>query len=452
MVIFGNILKQNLIKTYTKLLYFSLSQSKRAAIISLFLYENDNFFTPTLKSLLKTTIVPVIKNKCGSLTDCNNYRPIAIATITSKLLESIILLKCEEYFFTSDNQFGFKAGHSTEFCIYSLLECIDFYKKRNTTVFVTFLDASKAFDRVIMLFTKLIDKNVPLFVVKLLMFWYTKQDMKVRWGNTLSSSFQVGNGVKQGGILSPVLFNIYMDKLSMTLNNTAIGGQIGGQLLNHLCYVDDMCLISISSAGMQELLNVCHSYSIEHSLLYNKNKSYSLCFKPTSIKFERPCFFLGEKIIPKVTQCKYLGVIISDHNCDADLKRQMRKFYTNANMLIRKFFKCSVDVKCYLFKMCCSTMYCSAMWFDTTKSAMKKLKVAYNNSLRRLLSLPTYNSASEMFAVLNIPSFGELLIKFAFSFMSRMSSSINVFMVNIYNSSVPLFSKIWGWWYSILTI
>ena len=44
------------------------------------------------KSLLETTIVPVIKNKCGSLTDCNNYRPIAIATITSKLLEFIILL------------------------------------------------------------------------------------------------------------------------------------------------------------------------------------------------------------------------------------------------------------------------------------------------------------------------------------------------------------------------
>ena len=67
---------------------------------------------------------------------------------------------------------------------------------------------------------------MPLFVVKLLMFWYTIQDIKVRWGNTLSSLLQVGNGVKQGGILSPVLFNIYIDKLSMTLNNTAIGGQI----------------------------------------------------------------------------------------------------------------------------------------------------------------------------------------------------------------------------------
>ena len=51
--------------------------------------------------------------------------------------------------------------------------------------------------------------------------------MKVRWGNTISSSSKVGNGVKQGGILSPVLFNIYMDKL----NDTAIGGKIGGRCL-----------------------------------------------------------------------------------------------------------------------------------------------------------------------------------------------------------------------------
>ena len=252
--------------------------------------------------------------------------------------------------------------------------------------------------------------------------------MKVRWGNTLYSSFQVGNCVKQGGILSPVLFNIYMDKLNRTLINTAIGGHIGGQVLNHFCYADDICLISISLAGMQKLLNVCHSYSIEHSLLYNGNKSYPLCFKPTSIKFERPYFYLSEKIMPKVSHCKYIAIIISEHNCGADLKRQMGKFYTNVNMLIRNFFKCSVDVKCYLFKTYCSTMYCSAMWFDTTKSAMKKLKVAYNNSLRRLLSLPTYNSASEMFAVLNIPSLGELLRKFAYSFMSKMFSSINLFM------------------------
>ena len=103
----------------------------------------------------------------------------------------------------------------------------------------------------------------------------------------------------------------------------------------------------------------------------------------------------------------------------------MRKFCTNANLFIRKFSKCSVDVKCYLFKTFCSAMYCSAMWFDNTKSAMKNREVAYNNSLRRLLSLPTYNSASEMFAVLNISSFRKLLRKFAFSLMTRIASPMN---------------------------
>ena len=97
---------------------------------------------------------------------------------------------------------------------------------------------------------------------------------------------------------------------------------------------------------MQQLLNVCHSFPIEHSLLYNRTKSYSLCFKPNSIKFERPCFYLGKMIIPKVTQCRCLSVITSDHNCDLDLKKQIRKFYNNASMLIRKSSKCSLDEKC----------------------------------------------------------------------------------------------------------
>ena len=51
--------------------------------------------------------------------------------------------------------------------------------------------------------------------------------MNIRWGNTVSSSFHVTNGVKQGGIISSVLFNVYMDHLSIFLNNSGIGGHIG---------------------------------------------------------------------------------------------------------------------------------------------------------------------------------------------------------------------------------
>ena len=90
-------------------------------------------------------------------------------------------------------------------------------------------------------------------------------------------------------------------------------------------------------------------------------------------------------------------------------------------------------------------MYCSSMWFDSTVTAMRKLKIAYNNGLRRILNLPKYNSASEMFVNLNIPSFDELLRKFVYSFKSRIQDSCNSLANGIVKSSVPLFSKIWVW-------
>ena len=86
---------------------------------------------------------------------------------------------CAEHFYlsSSDNQFGFKSCHSTDLCIYDLKEFIEYYKNRGTTVCVTFLDASKAFDRLNywLLFDKLLKKQVPLFIIKLLCFWYTHQ-------------------------------------------------------------------------------------------------------------------------------------------------------------------------------------------------------------------------------------------------------------------------------------
>ena len=76
-----------------------------------------------------------------------------------------------------------------------------------------------------------------------------------------------------------------MDDLSCELNRSNIGGRIGGEIVNHLSYADDLCLICLSSAGMQILLNVCSKYATKHSLSYNASKSYSLCFKATTIKF-----------------------------------------------------------------------------------------------------------------------------------------------------------------------
>ena len=353
---------------------------------------------------------------------------------------------------TYPNQFKFKKGHSTDMCIYVLKEFIAFYRRRNTSVFVTFLDASKAYDKIDhwQLFNKLLNIHVPVFIISILVFWYSRQEMFIRWGNFCSTKFRVTNGVKQGGILSPTLFNVYMNNLSVSLNHSSIGGSLGGNLINHLCYADDLCLIALSSLGMQCLLNICDKYATGHKLTYNATKSFTLCFKPKHIKIGFPDFVLGKLVIPAVDKCKYLGIIVSEANCDGDLKRQMRTYYANANMLLRKFSYCFPNVKCCMFKSYCATMYCSSMWFDSTVTSMKKLKIANNNGLRRLLNLPKYNSASEMFVSLNIPSFNELLRKFVVSFKTRMIESDNSLVNGIVTSIIPLFSSIWAWWSDIL--
>ena len=98
-------------------------------------------------------------------------------------------------------------------------------------------------------------------------------------------------------------------------------------------------------------------------------------------------FTLGVNVIPCVDSCKYLDIIVSIKNSYADLKRQLRKYYATANMFLRKFSYCSPDVKCCLFKCCCSTMYCSSMRFNSTVTSIRKLKIAYNNCLWRILNL-----------------------------------------------------------------
>ena len=271
-----------------------------------------------------------VNNKSGNLSDSSNYRPIALATIVSKMFESVLLFKCAEYLSTSDNPFDFKSSHSTDLCMYTLKEFIDYYKSRGTTVYVTFLDASKAFDRIDhwLLCNKMITKGVPLFIIKLLVFW---------------------------------VLNLYMDDLSLKLNCSGIGGYIGTSFINHLCYADDLCLISLSSSGMQHLLNICKEYAFTHKLLYNGSKSFALSFEKNTLKVSSPSFYLDQMKIPTVDQCRYLGITISTNNSDVDLKRQMRKLYANVNLLLRKFSKCSVDVKCFLFKTYCSNLYCAPM-------------------------------------------------------------------------------------------
>ena len=166
--------------------------------------------------LISSVLIPIVKYRSGDVMDKGNYRPIALSSVISKVLEVLLLDRMEYYLFTSDNQFGFKSKHSTDQCIYILKELIEFYRSHNSPKYLCFLDASKAFDRVNhwTMFKKLLLRGVPPILVRLMLFWYRSQQICVRWGSATSTSFKVLNGVRQGGIVSPILFNVYIDDLS----------------------------------------------------------------------------------------------------------------------------------------------------------------------------------------------------------------------------------------------
>ena len=121
-------------------------------------------------------------------------------------------IRIESFLYTTDNQFGFKAKHATDQCLYLLKEVIDYITSHNSPMFICFMDASNAFDRVShwILFKKLVLRGVPLIFIRLIVHWYRSQHVCVKWGSVVSSNLTVLNGVRQGGILSPWFFNICM--------------------------------------------------------------------------------------------------------------------------------------------------------------------------------------------------------------------------------------------------
>ena len=100
--------------------------------------------------------------------------------------------------------------------------------------------------------------------------------MFVKWGNVTSSVFTVCNGVRQGGVLSPYLFNVCMDGLT----TCQTGCYSGVSKVNHLMYADDLVLLSPCTVGLSRLLKCCDEYAVSHDIVYNGSKSCVLICSP----------------------------------------------------------------------------------------------------------------------------------------------------------------------------
>ena len=341
-------------------------------------------------SMLASVLVPIPKNRKKSLCDSSNYRSIAISSIVGKVLDSVVMSKHRAALQTSDLQYGFKPSHSTVQCTFVLNEVVDYYTSRQTPVFVTLLDASKAFDRVqyVKLFKLLLQRNMCPAMVKFLALSYIRQSLSVRWQNTTSTPFPCKNGIKQGAVLSPILFCAYMDALLERLSRLGVGCHIGHVFAGALSYADDLTLLAPTRLAMNAMLRECEAFARDYDVLFNSAKSQTVVFRAGYLRPSAMIepFTLNDQPIGVVKHALHLGTYIG-HRAGSLNIRKARSDITVSSIKLTGLFKhCSLDVKRTLFKAYCTSFYGSPLW-NFGCNDVKELQSCFNKCIRIFFGL-----------------------------------------------------------------
>jgi hypothetical protein len=215
-----------------------------------------------------------------------------------------------------------------------------------------------------------------------------------------------------------------------------IGCNIGGIFYNILAYADDIVLIAPSWSAMQLLINALHDESMSIDMIINVKKTCCMVFHPTdkhkSVSHNFKQFMLNGTALLFVSKFKYFGHVLSCNlRDDADISRETRNLYIQANVLSRRFHACSKRVKLRLFKSFCLCLYGSALWENYSCTVMNSFKSAYSRCMKMLFSYRKYDSVTNMLLATGLPSFSTVLFNYRISFMHSWLSSCN-FLVNHY--------------------
>ena len=344
-------------------------------------------FAPS--DFLLSTLVPIPKNKRKSLNLSDNYRAIALSSILGKLLDNIILVKCQNIFHTTDLQFGFKKNHSTSQCTFVVNEVLQYYYNNGSNVYLTLLDASKAFDRVeyIKLFRLLVNKGICPIIARFLVALYTNQTVRVKWGNCLSESYPVTNGVKQGGVLSPLLFTVYIDELLIRLGKSSYGCYVGTQFCGAFGYADDVVLMAPTVYSLKYMLAICANYAKEYNVLFNSNKSKLILNKCRYSSVTAPNVEFMNGPIEIVKWDKHLGNPIGNISSKEFVDICISEFMSKVNMVKYHFSGLPVNQIYSLFKTYCMPLYGSQLW-DLDNISVERFYVTWRKAIRYLLNIP----------------------------------------------------------------
>ena len=264
---------------------------------------------------LTSLLVPI--HKKGSTDDPDNYRGIALISCLAKLFYAILnnrLMEfCLNHNILSPSQLGFRAGNRTSDAHIILHNLINEYcHKKKSRIYGCFVDFSKAFDSIPRdrMFQKLLDIGVTGKFYDIIKYIYEGDHVCIKLNDYITPAIKTIMGVRQGCVLSPLLFNIYMADFPKSLS-PSIGVQIANEYkLNCILWADDIILLSESEEGLNILLGELKEYSDLNQLKVNTDKTKCMIFNRTG-RLIRRNFYLGSKKLENVRSYKYLGLTIT---------------------------------------------------------------------------------------------------------------------------------------------
>ena len=329
------------------------------------------------------TMIPIVKDHRKSCKRSDNYRTLTLGTILSKVFDILILNKHNSYFNTSELQYGFKENSSTVMSAFMVNQTIAHYRGN---VNVLLLDASKAFDRIdfIKLFEKLIKRGLSPIIIRLILNMYTCQKFQIKWNGVMSDMFDVSNGVRQGGVMSPVLFGIYIDDLLLELKRNGTGCFVGHHFCGAFGYADDIILLCPTLSGLKEMIKICESYAIEHNILFNGTKSKLLIF---GREYDNPNVIVNGYKVDVCIKAEYLGIILNTENKYNDIEDGVTTFNVSFNRFLANFNTCRISIKNKLFHQYCCAYYGSQLW-PLWNSSFENICVKWRKAVRKIWDLP----------------------------------------------------------------
>ena len=358
--------------------------------------------------LLNGDINPTIKDTKGNTTESSNYRPVMQSSCLLKLFELHILEVITDKLHFSSRQFGFKSQTSTTDACLILKETVNSYINKGGKAFALFVDLSKAFDNVnhFTLGRILIQRNIPPDIVLLLMYYFRNQKARITWNGVKGGYHTIERGVRQGGILSPLLFKLYIDDLLREITDSGTGCKLGILRINILAYADDLVLLAKTREQLTILYELLRTGLRDKQLLINQNKSKCMIFMKNVCKERSDNVMLGDDTFEVVSQYKYLGHIIQQNLQDlGDAEFRLNAFYAKLHWVLRNFKNTSLDVLLFLFYSYCSPDYGLPLWnlhALANKQIFKTFEVAYNSAFKKMIGTSVTTSSHAVANACNV--------------------------------------------------